>query len=108
MALLVEKEENFIMKIFIKIILLITMTSLPMILSNCAGPGHVTVGVGVGVGGPWVGPYGHPGGTVWVGRPLTPVYYHIQPLEDKGIELVWKLDYEEHKKSRNQGSKDSR
>lgn len=96
------------MKIFIKIILLITMTSLPMILSNCAGSGHVTVGVGVGVGGPWVGPYGHPGGTVWVGRPLTPVYYHNQPLEDKGTELVWNQKYEGFRESRDQESEDTR
>lgn len=96
------------MKIFIKIVLTITMTSLFMILFNCAGPGHVTVGVGVGVAGPWVGPYGYPGGTIWVGRPLTPVYYPNQLLENKGTELVWKLDYKENKKSLDQGFKDSR
>jgi hypothetical protein len=65
-----------------------------IILSNCAGPGTVSVGVGVGVGGPWVGgpygggPYGPPGGTIWVGRPIGPVYYYQEPLEDNGIELV--------------------
>jgi hypothetical protein len=66
--------------------------SLLVILSNsqfqCAAPGTVTVGVGVGVAGPWAGPYGYPGGTVWVGRPVGPVYYHLDPFDQYGEELV--------------------
>ncbi|NOQ97515.1 MAG: hypothetical protein GQ561_05050 [Calditrichae bacterium] len=60
------------------------------ILSNCGGPGTVSVGVGVGVGGPWGGgPYGYPGGTVWVGRPMgPPVYYHLDPPQEEGREWV--------------------
>ena len=49
--------------------------------------GPVGVGVGVGVPGPWIGgPY--PGGTVWVGRPMPPVYYKVDPKQDTQKEYV--------------------
>jgi hypothetical protein len=75
------------MKKFRLIILSIfTLLSL-LVFSHCGGPG--TVSVGVGVGGPWVGPYGYPGGTVWVGRPMgPPVYYHLDPIQEDGREWV--------------------
>ena len=68
-----------------------------IILSNCAGPGTVSVGVGVGVGGPWVGgpyggPYGPPGGTIWVGRPVGPVYYYQEPIKESGNEFVQNIE----------------
>jgi hypothetical protein len=80
------------------IFILITILS-AFLFSQCGPPGTVTVGVGVGVGGPWVGgPYGGPygpGGTVWVGRPIGPVYYYQEPLEDSGIEFVDNIILEE-------------
>ena len=72
-------------RILISIISILTL----LILANCGGHGTVRVGVGVGVGGPWVGPYGYPGGTVWVGRPMgPPVYYHLDPPQEEGREWV--------------------
>jgi len=80
---------NKIKKYTLSFLMVITL----ILISNCGGPGTMTVGVGVGVGGPWVGgpyggPYGAPGGTIWVGRPVGPVYYYQEPLEGSGIELV--------------------
>ena len=70
------------------IILFSLLAILSFVPSGCA-PGTVTVGVGVGVAGPWAGPYGYPGGgTVWVGRPVGTVYYRINPLNQEGKELV--------------------
>ena len=77
------------------ILVSISVFSLIM-FSQCGPPGTVSVGVGVGVGGPWVGgPYGPPGGTVWVGRPIGPVYYYQEPLEDSGTEFVKNVYQEE-------------
>lgn len=60
-----------------KSLFLILLITLPFVWYGCGGPGHVTVGVGVAVPGPWMGPY--PGGGVWVGRPYPGHYY---PLKD--------------------------
>ena len=76
------------MKRSVIIILFSLLAILSFVPSGCA-PGTVTVGVGVGVAGPWAGPYGYPGGgTVWVGRPVGTVYYRINPLNQEGKELV--------------------
>ena len=62
-----------------------------IIVLSCA-PSHVSVGVGVGVPGPWIGgPY--PVGTVWVGRPMPPIYYKVDPKQDSQKEYV-KLEQE--------------
>jgi nicotinamide mononucleotide (NMN) deamidase PncC len=83
------------MKKSIKYFVLLTLIITAFMVLSCAGPGTVSVGVGVGVAGPWVGPagprggpYGRPGGTIWIGRPVTPVYYRINPLQDTGREFV--------------------
>ena len=73
-----------------KIILIFLISIFTIILFvSCGGPGTVRVGVGVGVGGPWVGPYGYPGGTVWIGGPVgPPVYYHLDPPQEESTEWV--------------------
>jgi len=76
------------MKRSVIIILFSLLAILSFLPSGCA-PGTVTVGVGVGVAGPWAGPYGYPGGgTVWVGRPVGTVYYHLDPVNPDGREFV--------------------
>lgn len=71
--------------IFLHFLLLLILLLLQF---RCA-PGTVTVGVGVGVAGPWAGPYGYPGGgTVWVGRPVGTVYYHLDPVNQEVKALV--------------------
>jgi hypothetical protein len=74
----------------IKYFFLLTLVITLLMVLGCAGPGTVSVGVGVGVAGPWVGPPGPyaPGGTVWIGRPITPIYYHYDPLNNHGKEWV--------------------
>lgn len=74
MADRVKKESTMTIK---KIIIIITMVSMIgwMLLSFGCGPGHVTVGVGVAVPGPWVGyPVGYPNPGPWGGYPG---YLHI-------------------------------
>ena len=61
------------MQKLLKLIVLIFLIILPLAWTGCGGPGHVTVGIGVAVPGPWMGPY--PGGGVWVGRPFPGHYY---------------------------------
>ncbi|MEJ2538185.1 MAG: hypothetical protein P8048_14235, partial [Calditrichia bacterium] len=75
----------------IKYFILLTLIITTFMVLSCAGPGTVSVGVGVGVAGPWVrppgprgGPHGRPGGTIWIGRPITPTYYRLNPLENSG------------------------
>jgi hypothetical protein len=76
------------MKRSVIIILFSLLAILSFLPTGCA-PGTVTVGVGVGVAGPWAGPYGYPGGgAVWVGRPVGTVYYHLDPLNQVNQELV--------------------
>jgi len=79
----------------IKYFILLTLIITTFMVLSCAGPGTVSVGVGVGVAGPWVrppgprgGPHGRPGGTIWIGRPITPTYYRLNPLENSGSEFV--------------------
>jgi hypothetical protein len=44
-----------------------------LIFSVGCEPGHVTVGVGVAVPGPWYGPY--PPGGIYVGHPIGPYWF---------------------------------
>jgi len=83
------------MKTLFKILLFVILVSLPLWFTSCAGPGHVTVGVGVGVMGPWGGPY--PGGGVWVGRPYPGPYYPYQ--QDKNTDFGSMVDQFEPKPS---------
>jgi len=73
------------MKKILKFVFLSLLITLPFVWSGCGGPGHVTIGVGVAVPGPWMGPY--PGGGVWVGRPFPGHYY---PLKDDYRQFVLK------------------
>ncbi|HID39057.1 MAG TPA: hypothetical protein EYP36_06035 [Calditrichaeota bacterium] len=75
------------MKKTINSIFLIILLTLPLTWYGCAGPAHVTVGVGVAVPGPWIGPY--PGGGVWVGRPFPGHYY---PLKNSYRQFVQQND----------------
>ncbi len=75
------------MKKIIKTLLLIVLITLPFSWYGCGGPGHVTVGVGVAVPGPWMGPY--PGGGVRVGRPYPRHYY---PLKEDYRQFVHKSE----------------
>ena len=61
----------------LKSFILVFFAALPFLWFGCAGPAHISVGVGVAVPGPWIGPY--PGGGIWVGRPFPGHYY---PLKD--------------------------
>jgi hypothetical protein len=73
-------EELLTMKNRLIKLVLFIIFNISIIILNCA-PSHVSVGVGVGVPGPWIGgPY--PGGTVWIGRPVPPVYYKVDPTQD--------------------------
>ena len=76
MADRVKEESEMNLKKITLIIAMVSLAGMILLSSGCA-PGHVTVGVGVAVPGPWVGypgtyPYPTPG--VWVGYPG---YYHI-------------------------------
>ena len=63
---------KFVFKWGIFLVALITLIQ----WSGCAGPAHVSVGVGVAVPGPWIGgPYPPGYGGVWVGRPYPGPYY---------------------------------
>jgi hypothetical protein len=74
----------------LKYFFILTLVIITFMVLSCAAPGTMTVGVGVGVPGPWIGPPGPyaPGGTIWIGRPITPIYYHYDPLNNHGKELV--------------------
>ena len=75
MAYRVKEENEMKLKKITVMIAIVSITGMVLISSGCA-PGHVTVGVGVAVPGPWVGypvPYPYPPG-IWVGYPG---YYHI-------------------------------
>jgi hypothetical protein len=60
------------MKTIATILLAMIIIGLLVFSVGCE-PGHVTVGVGVAVPGPWYGPY--PRGGVWVGHPIGPYWF---------------------------------
>ena len=74
------------MKTFWKISLITFIFLAFFALPGCGPATHVSVGVGVGVPGAW-GPY--PGGGVWVGTPVYPPYYPLNPENGKNREFVW-------------------
>lgn len=79
------------MKKQLKLFLIVIIAAfLSTMVISCA-PSHVSVGVGVGVAGPYGAPY--PGGTgVWVARPMyPPAYYPTLPTDDNR-EFVKNLD----------------
>jgi len=65
------------MKTVINVILAVLVIAGILMVFGCGGTGHVTVGVGVA--GPWYGPY-PPAGGIWVGRPIHPYYLPLFPL----------------------------
>ena len=79
------------MKRPLKLFLIVIIAAfLSTIVVSCA-PSHVSVGVGVGVAGPYGGRY--PGGTgVWVARPMYPPAYYPSLPRDIDRELVKGLD----------------
>lgn len=60
---------------------------LGLLFSSCGPSTHVSVGVGVAVPGPWVGPYG-PGGVVVVGRPYPYPGPYLPLQKGDDLELV--------------------
>lgn len=83
MAVLIFGDYNM-KKILIKFCILSSFLIL-LLLHNCAGPHSVSVGVGVGVAGPWGNPY--PGGSIMIGRPVGGGYYPLKEFE-KDIRYV--------------------
>lgn len=60
------------MKTIASIMLALIIIGLLVFFVACE-PGHVTVGVGVAVPGPWYGPY--PRGGIYVGHPIGPYWF---------------------------------
>lgn len=71
------------MKNKLKTILFIMMIPVLGCLTSC---GPATVGVGVHVPGPWVGPRSYPGGTITIGMPVGGGYY---PYHDILPDKMW-------------------
>jgi hypothetical protein len=68
-------------------ILMLALVALFGFAQSCGGPAHVSVGVGVGYPGPWVGG-GYGGGGAWIGRPYPGGYYHFSPKTKRTFEYV--------------------